>query len=162
MSKFKKIMLPRLLLLGAFYQFLEIPLKLVMYSKAPGGFRLAGMSEAASQASHYLSFATSLLLGILCLVLAFAARAYYGGDPKLPEWKGRFTLAANAYCICYALNSLPGSWLTLNQFQGNSVFAVPIALITILKFFPVIAFILIIKDLLNECLVLRDEAAHTV
>lgn len=162
MSKLKTVVLPRLLLAGALYQFIEIFLRIRLHQMAPawGSF---GKSPTFELMTLGAAVAQTFSLGVLCFVLAFVSRAYYAKDETLAAWMNRFSWAADGYCIFYALNSLPSAWITARQFlDAGSLIQTFAGAFTMLGFVPVVATILILKDLLAECLVLREETAHTV
>lgn len=162
MSQLKTVLLPRLLLAGALYQLIEIFMRVRLHQMAPDWAPLSH-STAFDLATLGAAIAQTFSLGVLCFILAFVSKAYYAKDETLAAWMNRFSWAANGYCIFYALNSLTAAWLTASQFLGaGSLIQTFAGAFTMLGFVPVVATILILKDLLKECLVLRDETAHTV
>lgn len=159
MMTMKTFMLPRLLLAGAAYQLSEVVARIFMHLRwTEVESRLYGM-KSLPEWIHNMTLATGigedLALGALCLVLAYVAKAYYGKEDRLPRLKKLLTRTVQVYCVLYVLKWVPVSWMMREQ---SSMFSV----LHLFGCIPVVVMLLMLDDLLSECLVLRDETALTV
>ena len=113
------------------------------------------------KATILLQLGYALSLSGLCLFLARMAQAYYEGNAGYRLELERFRLATWGFCVLHLVNAVHDiylSWMInfhepppLSAYLSIGVSVVPL----------VIALILML-DLLTECLDLRDETAMTV
>lgn len=154
--KFAQRVLPRLLLVGAGALLLELvlasSLMILERGKADGATALAA-----------LHLTSQIPLMVVCFYLARIARDYYEGRDTLRAKLLGLRYWTWALCGGYACEGL---WMfsgkLARHLQEAGALHLLFVVVSALQILPVVAGLLLVQDLLTECLGLRDESALTV
>ncbi|MFC1679728.1 hypothetical protein ACFL2T_05910 [Elusimicrobiota bacterium] len=154
----KKKVLPTLLLISSAVVVLSTLGSVVLWFKSSA---FGAIHQAVGWTGIGLDLAYAFALAVIYFALGNAARTYYNGDIAYKKSLSLFQGAAWMYCLLHVLNRFH-ELSTFWHKQFSELPPVTVYLEAALYAVPLIAVCLLVTDLLNECMVLREESSLTV